>query len=212
MTSGPTLLLIAAVAVTCFAVATGPFILAVRAGLRLMMNASGVKRWQRPVAIGLAAGMVLTTLTAAVVFGPATAVMVSILILLALLAGMDLAWRWLPFEWTLPLLGLGLAAGWAGGDLLGAVTGMAVGAGVLLALQLYYRSVRNTEALGTGDIWLAAGLGTLSGMPVILYILTLAAITGLLGAVMARFLGGRQRYGVAFGAHLSLAYFIFLLF
>lgn len=206
------MLSIAAIAVTFFAVATGPFILAVRAGLRLIMDASGVKRWQWPVATGLAAGMVLTTLAAAVVFGPATAVMASTLILLALLAGMDLAWRWLPFEWTLPLLGLGLVAGWAWGDVIGAVTGMAVGAGVLLALQLYYRLVRNTEALGTGDIWLAAGLGTLSGMLVILYILTLAAITGLLGAAMARFWGARQRYGVAFGAHLSLAYFIFLLF
>ena len=88
----------------------------------------------------------------------------------------------------------------------------AAGGGMLLALQMYFRILRGVEALGTGDIWLAAGLGTLSGMPPILYILTLAAITGLMGAVIAKFWGGRQRYGVAFGAHLSLAYFIILLF
>ncbi|MEJ8561274.1 prepilin peptidase [Yoonia sp. GPGPB17] len=212
MITGATLLSLAAVAVVGFAVVTGPLMLAVRAGLRQHLSPRGIKRWQKPVAIGLGSGAVVATLVCATALGPKAAVTAAALILLTLLAGIDLAWRWLPFEWTLPLLGLGLLAAAVEDHLSVAIVGLAVGAGTLLALQLYFRLIRGVEALGTGDIWLTAGLGTLSGVPVILYILTLAAVTGLLGAAIARFRGGRQRYGVAFGAHLSLAYFIFLLF
>ncbi|PJI84928.1 type IV leader peptidase family protein [Yoonia maricola] len=212
MITGGTLLSLAAIAAVSFAVMAGPFMLATRAGLRLIMPASDVKRWQGPVAMGLRSGAVMASLACAFVLGPVATGMVAVLILLLLLAGLDLAWRWLPFEWTLPLLALAFAMAAFEGNLGAALTGMAVGGGMLFALQLYFRLARGVTALGTGDIWLAAGLGTLSGMPVILYILTLAALSGLLGAGFARFRTTRQRYGVAFGTHLSLAYFIFLLF
>jgi len=209
------ILLVAALAAISFVVWSGPLIYLVRACLRLILAPAAVRRWQKPVLVGVAAGTIGATLVSWLVYGGDAAMLVSIIAILTLLAALDFAWRWLPFEWTLPVLGLGLVLAMVQGAIPEALMGLFVGAGTLIALQLFFHFSRGVRALGTGDIWLAAGLGTLSGVPDIAYILSFAAVTGLAGAGLAKlgpFTPRRQRYGVAYGAHLCLAYFFFLIF
>lgn len=207
-------LILAAVLGIGFAVIGGPLLIVVRAGLRLVLVPAKVRQWQKPVAFGLATGAIAATLASGLAFEAAAAMTVAVIGILILLAALDLAWRWLPFEWTIPLLGLGLVNAVLQGTLAEAMIGLLVGAGTLIALQLFFHFGRGLQALGTGDIWLAAGLGALSGMPDISYILPLAAVTGLLAAGVSKlgpFTPHRQRYGVAYGAHLCLAYVILLI-
>ena len=202
-----------ALAAMLIAVTTGPLRLLVRFVLRYVSNVT-VRRWQHAATWGLAGGLVGAVMLAALLWGGAAAIGTAVLSLLCLLALMDVAWRWLPFAWTLPLLALGLAAAWIQGTLSDAAIGMALGGGTLFLLQLGFRLWRGVEALGTGDIWLAAGLGALSGPDRIGLILWLAAMTALGAAILGKALSGpdtRQRFGVAYGAHLCLAYLVLLL-
>jgi len=207
------ILTLAATAAVSFATLRGPLLLLVRAVLRLMLPVATVRRWQVPVCTGLGAGIILATVVSGAIFGGSVAAQVAVLSLLVLMASLDLAWRWLPFEWTLPLLALGLIWAVIAGDLPDALIGLAVGGGVLLALHLFFHYARGVRALGIGDIWLTAGLGTLCGMPDIAYILSLAALTGLATAWIARFLPimpRKQRFGVAYGTHLCVLYVVSL--
>lgn len=202
-----------ALAAMLIAVTAGPLRLLVRFVLRQPGNVA-VRRWQHPATWGLAGGLVGAVLLAALLWGGTAAIGTAVLSLLCLLAVMDIAWRWLPFAWTLPLLALGLAAAWIQGTLPDAAIGMALGGGTLFLLQLGFRLWRGVEALGTGDIWLAAGLGALSGPDRIGLILWLAAMTALAAAILGKALAcpvKRQRFGVAYGAHLCLAYPVLLL-
>ncbi len=128
-----------------------------------------------------------------------------------LLAVLDLAWRWLPHEWTVPLLVLGLLAGFLGATGGDALAGAATGAGLLAALRIGFRLARGVEAIGFGDVWLAAGLGTFVGPATILWVLALATITALVSeAVAERAAAGpkRRRFGVAYGTHICGVFLI----
>ncbi|MEL6209946.1 MAG: prepilin peptidase, partial [Pseudomonadota bacterium] len=152
---------------------------------------------------------------AGLAFGGQAAVLASLLALLLLMVAMDLAWRWLPLEWTLAALALGLVSAVVAGDPLWAGLGALMGGGVLYMLRLAFRLTRGIEAMGLGDIWLAAALGAFVGPVLIGWLLGAAAGLGLLvHSAMRRRAGppAKTRYGVAYGAHLAILAPLFLTF
>ncbi|MEJ6402889.1 prepilin peptidase [Yoonia sp. 2307UL14-13] len=194
-----------------YAVFVGPLRLMIRTVLRRLGDVPRMRRWQHPVTWGVAAGAVLAVLLALVVMDVTAAVVTATFALLSFLALMDLAWRWLPLEWTLPLLGLGLLQALTEGALPMALIGGVLGGGLLWALQFMFLKLRGVMALGTGDIWLAAALGILAGPDRITLILCLAALTALAFTALQR-ADRRKRYGVAYGAHMCVAYVLFFPF
>ncbi len=199
--------------VVCLAVALGPTRVAVRAVLRQLMQPPQMRRWQYPATIGYSAGAVFAVALSGVLVNAPAAIFVAVLGLLALLAVMDFAWRWLPFIWTSALSVLGAVDAWIIGDYTDAFGGAIIGAGTLLALQLYFRLRKGIVALGTGDIWLAMGLGILAGSTKIGLILGVAALTALATEGIKKTIPAtrkRKRLGVAYGAHLCLAYLVFI--
>jgi leader peptidase (prepilin peptidase) / N-methyltransferase len=192
------------------ALALGPVRLAARAALRAAGGRPAL-RWQGAATAGLSAGLLAAPLVAGASLGGPSAVWASLLGLMLLLSAQDLAWRWLPFEWTLPLLALGFVAGFLGDMSYDTFLGALIGGGLLLTLQLSFRLARGVEALGTGDIWLAAGLGAFSGPATIAWVLALAALSGLAVEALRKKVpgpGSRNRWGVAYGAHSCAAFLI----
>ena len=199
---------------TVIAVAGGPLRLLVRDILRRVAGPVAMKRWQHVGTAGLACGIIAGTGLAGLLFGGWGAVRAATVALALLLGGLDLAWRWLPHLWTACLFCLGLAAAIALGDTAQALTGAAVGAGLLLTLQITFRILRGTEAVGTGDILLIGAIGTFIGAPEVILLLGVAAVSGLVVESLRRLNPrscGRQRYGVAYGAHISAAFLLFLI-
>jgi len=110
---------------------------------------------------------------------------------LLLIAILDLEHQWLPDRLTLPLLALGLVAGWAGfGPPLvereiGAVTGWTV----LLLIAFLYRRLRGREGMGGGDPRLLGALGAWVGIWQLPAILLGAGLLGLALAAAMRLRG-----------------------
>ncbi|MEM6593182.1 MAG: prepilin peptidase [Pseudomonadota bacterium] len=193
------------------ALALGPSILLSRGVLRAGFGPQTARARAQGLSLGLGIGVTLAIVATGVMFGPGAATVTAVLFMLALLAAMDLLWRWLPLEWTLPLLVLGLASAVLTGDIASAAMGAALGGGLLLALRLTFQLLRGFEALGLGDVWLAAGLGAFVGAATISWLLGAAALLGLaLHTAMPA--PQSRRFGVAFGAHLCAAGAIFLYF
>lgn len=193
------------------AVGLGPLRLVVRAGLRIWGGKGAVTRWQRATTLGLGTGLVAAPALVGATLGGDAAVISAVLGLAFMLLALDLAWRWLPFEWTLPLLALGLFAGFLGDQAQSTVAGAAFGAGFLWALQTSFRLWRKVEALGTGDIWLAAGLGCFVGPATIAWVLALAALSALTIEIFRKTAGkspDRHRWGVAYGSHMIAVFLI----
>lgn len=200
---------LALVATLC-AVLFGPLQLAVRAVLRKASGRQAVIQWQSAATVGTAIGLLAAPLVLS-----EWAIAVSVVGLLILLSIIDLAWRWLPYEWTLPLLGLGLAQSVIYGQISDAILGAAIGGGFLFAMQFWFRLRHGGEGLGTGDIWLAAGLGSFSGPQAITLIIALAAVTGIVEsavASMGKAKFNQYNYPVAYGAHLSAAFLVLCIF
>ena len=195
------------------AVCFGPMRMVVRSALRLFGGKALVTCRQRSTTLGLAGGLMTAPVLSGAMFGGEAAVTAAVLGILLLLWAMDLAWRWLPLEWTVPLLLLGLFAGFLGDRGPDTLAGAAAGAGLLWALQIIFRRWREVEAVGTGDIWLAAGLGSLGGLDTIAWVLGLAALSGLAGEALRKSVKNAKahnRRGVAFGAHLIGVFVIVL--
>ncbi|MCY4181095.1 MAG: hypothetical protein OXD48_12640, partial [Litoreibacter sp.] len=89
------------------AFATGPSVLLARGILRAGFAPHLARARGAGLASGIAGGAMLAVLACGASIGPEAAVAVAVLALLALLATMDILWRWLPLEWTLSLLALG---------------------------------------------------------------------------------------------------------
>lgn len=196
---------------TGVAVWAGPLRIMVRAGLHLWGGKAAVMQWQQAATLGLGAGLVVAPVLAGTLFGGLGAVFAAIIGLSLLLLALDLAWRWLPLEWTMPILALALVAGFSGNRVEDALFGAALGAGPLWALQVAFRRLRGIEALGTGDIWLAAAIGAVVGASTIAWVLALAALSGLAFDFLGRSSSKRtkrRRWGVAFGSHLIAIFLI----
>ena len=204
----------AIVAIAC-AVVLGPTRLLVRATLRRTLGPQGVRRWQTAATIGLQAGTVGGVLAAYAVFGGQGAFWAAIVSLLLLLGALDLAWRWLPFVWTVPFGVLGLGHAIASNEVYQAFAGAMAGAGFLFGLQITFRVLRGVQAVGTGDIVLIGAMGTITGPMGAILVLGIGATTALIMESLQLYMaksGMRPRLGVAYGAHLSAAFLFFLLF
>ena len=193
------------------AVLSGPTLLMARGVLRPAFGPDIARARAPGLALGIGAGALAATAGVGTVLGGSAAVITAFLTLLVMLAAMDMAWRWLPLEWTLALAALGFGAAVLSGDVTTAALGAALGGGVLLALRQSFLTLRKVEALGLGDIWLAAALGALIGPVHIIWLLGAAACLGLVLHFSAR-APSRQRLGVAFGAQLCVCAPIFVAF
>ena len=198
-----------ALASVLVALSITPAQLAARSGLRYIASPATSRARAPALVLASGVGAALAIGLAGVTFGPPTALTAAVLVLLILLATVDLAWRWLPVEWCGLLALIGVTQAIITSSYEAALLGAAVGGGTLLALRALYLVSRRVEALGLGDVWLAAALGTLVGPAHIIWILGLAAGLGLLVYFAA---SGRKRAdaGVAFGAHICAVTPIFV--
>lgn len=191
------------------AVSITPAHIVARSTLRHFAGPATIKSRAPALILGSGVGAALAVGLAGALFGPPAALTVALLVLLILLAAMDVAWRWLPLEWCALIALIGCTEAILSGAFAHALLGAAIGGGVLFLLRALYLMTRGIEALGLGDVWLAAALGTLFGPTQIIWILGLAAGLGLLHFT---FLGPkRTASGVAFGAQICAVTPIFLL-
>jgi leader peptidase (prepilin peptidase)/N-methyltransferase len=183
----------------------------VRAGLRTWGGKAAVTRHQAAATLGIGLALAAAPVLSGVLLDGAAAVTAAVLGLCLLLLTQDLAWRWLPLEWTVPLAALALVAAFVGNTVEDALIGAGLGAGLLWTLQITFRRLRGTEAIGSGDIWLAAGIGGLAGATTIAWVLGLSALTGLAeerGKIAMFGPPDRKRWGVAYGAHMIAVFLI----
>lgn len=125
------------------------------------------------------------------------------------LAMLDLSDRWLPDLLTVPLLGLGLVAGWLGvapsvqERAIGALAGYVTLAGVALA----YRRMRGREGMGGGDPKLFGAIGAWLGWEMLPIVLFVASMLGLIAAALLLARGRRivATSSMPFGLLLALA-------
>lgn len=112
---------------------------------------------------------------------------------LLLIAALDLEHQWLPDPLTLPLLALGLIAGWAGfgPPLAERAAGAAIGWAVLTAIAFLYRRLRGREGMGGGDPKMFGAIGAWLGAWNLPAILLGAGLLGL-AAVLAMRLRGEE--------------------
>jgi leader peptidase (prepilin peptidase)/N-methyltransferase len=110
---------------------------------------------------------------------------------LLLVAALDLEHQWLPDLLTLPLLALGLLAGWAGfgPPLAERAIGAAIGWASLMAIAFLYRRLRDREGMGGGDPKMFGAVGAWVGAWNLPAILLAAGLIGL-AAVLAMRLRG----------------------
>ncbi len=102
------------------------------------------------------------------------------------LGWIDLKTLRLPDALTLPLIGLGLAAGWLDSPsaLMSGALGAAAGYAALAAIGVAYRLARGRDGLGRGDAKLLAAGGAWLGWQALPWIMLLAALLGLLTALI----------------------------
>lgn len=130
---------------------------------------------------------------------------------LALLAVVDLEQRRVPNVVVWPATALALLAAGANGQGASAVAGALLAGGVFLALAVLGRRLFGRDALGMGDVKLAALIGALVGLERLPWALLLGVL--LAGAVAAGLLfSGRARRGdtLAYGSCLALAALVVL--
>ena len=131
---------------------------------------------------------------------------------LTLLTVVDLEQRRVPNVIVLPATALATLAAGGEGQLLSAVAGMLLAGGLFLALAVLGRRLFGRDALGMGDVKLAALIGALVGLERMPWALLLGVL--LAGAVAAGLLlSGRARRGdsLAYGSCLALAALVVLM-
>lgn len=122
-----------------------------------------------------------------------------------LIAGsmIDLDYHWLPDFFTQSVLWMGISLAWAGFsplDLHQAVSGAFVGYLSFLCIRGVSSLLMKKEALGMGDVWLFAGIGTWVGWMDLTYVALTASVTGLGCGLCA----GKMSGHMAFGPFLSM--------
>ena len=130
----------------------------------------------------------------------------------------DLDIQILPDVIDLPGIAIGIVIGWMGLgalypdlmlsiNLMDSLIGAAFGAGLLLAIGMAYKLVRNIEGMGLGDVKMLAMIGAVVGWRPIFPLLFLASLCG---AVIGLIVAARQRhenlqFPIPFGVFLGLA-------
>lgn len=201
--------ILASLLVILSAVTIAPAQLAARSALRQIVGGPSARFRAQATVLGVGVGAGLAAVMAGVMIGPPAALAVALLLLLVLLAAIDFTWRWLPWEWCGLIASLGLVQAILTGSYPEMVLGALVGGGLLLALRTAYFVMRGIEALGLGDVWLAAALGCVVGPFYIIWVLGAAAGLGLLLHFAAE-AGRASERGVAFGAHICIVTPFFL--
>jgi leader peptidase (prepilin peptidase) / N-methyltransferase len=129
--------------------------------------------------------------------------------LLVALFGTDLETQRLPDVLTLP----GIAAGvlfslWLPPGLASSLIGLALGAGLLLAIRWGWTRATGVEAMGLGDVKMIAMIGAFLGWRQVWVVLFLASVTGaLVGLALAAARGRSMQSRLPFGTFLALAAF-----
>jgi leader peptidase (prepilin peptidase) / N-methyltransferase len=115
----------------------------------------------------------------------------------------------LPDALTLPLIALGLLAAWLDSmeALIAGAIGAVAGYAALVGVNLCYRRLRGRDGLGRGDAKLLAAGGAWLGWSALPWVVLLAALLGLLLALLQRLRGERltAETAVPFGPALALA-------
>jgi leader peptidase (prepilin peptidase)/N-methyltransferase len=120
----------------------------------------------------------------------------------------------LPDAVTLTGLGLGLAAAWfnpalgeAGtGRVWSALSGAALGSGMLWAVGAVWKRFRGVEAMGLGDVKMMAMVGAFAGPTGVLFTLFAASFAGaVVGLALIPLRGGTMRDALPFGCFLAPA-------
>ena len=112
--------------------------------------------------------------------------------------------QYLPDQLTLPLVWLGLLANYAGGlvSLQQAVLGAVCGYMSLWLLNFVHKLLRGFDGMGAGDFKLLAALGAWLGAAVLPVIVFVAALVGVVAAVVLK---AAKSQPIAFGPCLAIA-------
>ena len=112
--------------------------------------------------------------------------------------------QYLPDQLTLPLIWLGLLANYAGGlvSLQQAVLGAVCGYMSLWLLNFVHKLWRGFDGMGAGDFKLLAALGAWLGTAVLPVIVFVAALVGVVAAVVLK---AAKSQPIAFGPCLAIA-------
>jgi leader peptidase (prepilin peptidase)/N-methyltransferase len=99
---------------------------------------------------------------------------------LGYLAAYDLRALAIPVVPTVVAIGVGLGLGFLDGDLLERAIAAALGAGVFVALDHFYRAVRGRSGLGLGDALIVALIGAWSGLGGLVWSVAIGGVAALL--------------------------------
>ncbi len=128
---------------------------------------------------------------------------------LFVLALLDARYYWLPDLITLPVLGLGIAAAWQGGDLRSAVFGAMLWGAMPLALSALHSLIRQVPGMGLGDVKVMAGMGAWLGVEAGAIAIGAAALSALVYAALVwgmRLSRHGRRMRVPFGSALAVSF------
>jgi prepilin signal peptidase PulO-like enzyme (type II secretory pathway) len=208
LTSGPLAWLLPLIVLTA-ALVMGPLPIVVRGYVRRIAGPAHVHRWFRPVSFGFGIGMIAAVAVIARLDG-ALALGTALLCLLFLLGSIDWQWRWLPIEWTLSVIALGLIFAFQSTDAVQVFIQMVLPAGALFVLRQGLLWSLGKEALGLGDIWLIAGLGAFLEPFQSFLLIGFAALSGLLEIGVRRLKNDKRpaKIGVSYGTHLCIIFVI----
>lgn len=150
-------------------------------------------------------------------FGPSAAFAVAVLFALAMLVLFFTDWdhQLLPDPVTLGGFAAGMALAWwnpflpgepGWGRLWSALSGAALGAGVLWGIGAAYSRLRGVEAMGMGDVKMMAMVGAFAGPAGVLFTLFAASIGGaLVGVALIPLRGRTMKDTLPFGCFLAPA-------
>ncbi len=191
----------------------GPLPIVARGLIRALAGRGFVHRWFWPVTLGLGLGLLGSVVVVATI-DPSRALGAALLCLVFLLAIIDWQWRWLPIEWSVAVIALGMLFAAQSPQILPVLTQMAVPAAVLFALRQGMVWTTGKEALGLGDIWLLVGFGAFLSLFQSFLLIGFAAFSGLLEVGVRKLLDDSTAAtrGVSFGAHMCLIFVIMVNF
>ena len=129
--------------------------------------------------------------------------------LLVALFGTDLETQRLPNVLTIPgaLLGV-LFSVWRSPGPVASVEGLALGAGILLAVRWLWHRATGVDAMGLGDVKMLACIGAFLGWQQVCLVLLLASVMGAIVGVALAASGGRSLQSrLPFGTFLAVAAF-----